>query len=58
MTVAELAAELGVSVRRARALCAAGRIEGAQKLGRDWIIRTPWRMTPGVPGRPPKVPAS
>lgn len=37
ITVSQAAADLGVSDRRVRALCAAGRIK-ATRIGRAWII--------------------
>ena len=40
-TLAEAAAELGLEESWVRRLCAAGRIEGAFKLGRDWLIPRP-----------------
>lgn len=49
-TVAEAAHELGVSERRVRALCAEGRVVGARRIGRDWVIPRPIRVLPGVRG--------
>src|SRR5690606_7221496 len=49
-TVAEAAAELGVSVRRVRTLCSEGRIVGARRVGRDWVIPRPIRVLPGERG--------
>jgi len=45
-TVAEAAAELGVSERRVRTLCSEGRIVGARRVGRDWVIPRPIRVLP------------
>ena len=50
MNVAQAAAALGVSVQRIRKLLLAGRIVGAEKVGRDWVIPTPVRVTPGKRG--------
>lgn len=50
MSVAEAAAELGVTERRIRALCGQGRIEGARRPGRDWVIPRPVRIRPGRRG--------
>ncbi|MBM3933067.1 MAG: DUF2283 domain-containing protein [SAR202 cluster bacterium] len=50
MTVEMAAREIGVSGSRMRQLLAAGRIQGARKLGRDWIVPTPVRMVPGERG--------
>jgi len=49
-TVAEAAAELGVSERRVRVLCAEGRIVGARRIGRDWVIPRPIRVVPAAKG--------
>ncbi len=56
LTVAEAAAVKGVSTRRIRALCEAGRIR-AEKVGRDWLIdpKALDRFEPLPPGRPPKA---
>lgn len=52
LTIPEAATELGVSAQRVRRLAARGRIVGAVKCGRDWLIPAPVRVTPGKPGRP------
>lgn len=44
LTVAEVAAALGVSTGRVRQLLGQGRIYGARKLGRDWMIPAPVRV--------------
>ena len=49
-TVAEAAAELGVSERRVRTLCSEGRIVGARRVGRDWVIPRPIRVLPATKG--------
>ncbi|MBQ9783884.1 MAG: hypothetical protein IJW29_00080 [Clostridia bacterium] len=36
--IEEQAAEWGISVRRVQTLCASGKIEGAVRFGRDWMI--------------------
>lgn len=41
---------LGVSPRRVRQWLAKGRIMGAQRVGRAWVIPTPIRLTPGARG--------
>lgn len=55
MTTAEVAAELGISERRVRALAAARRV--GWKVGRGaWVFRPEdvERLRPGPPGRPRK----
>ena len=37
-TVTEVAEEWGISARRVRAMCSAGKIEGASKLCQEWAI--------------------
>ena len=44
------AKELGMSVRRLQALLQQGRVEGARKVGRDWVIPSPVRVSPGTRG--------
>lgn len=39
-SVKQVAEKWGVNPRTVRAMCAHGRIEGAVKCGRDWIIPT------------------
>ncbi len=49
---ADLAArELGVSGARVRKLLAEGRIRGARKIGRDWVVPTPVQVVPAARGR-------
>jgi hypothetical protein len=50
LTISAFAARIGVTPRRARALAAAGRIPGAVKLGRDWLIPEAAEATPGARG--------
>jgi len=50
LTIEELALRLGVTARRARALAASGRVEGAVKVGRDWLIPVAVRIAPGKRG--------
>jgi hypothetical protein len=50
LTMHEFARRLGVSARRARALAASGRVEGAVKVGRDWLIPASARVVPGTRG--------
>ena len=38
MKIGDVAVQWGVTPRRVQALCAAGRIEGAVRFGRDWMI--------------------
>ena len=38
LTVPEFAAKVGLDVSRIRLLCSQGRIKGAAKVGRDWVI--------------------
>ena len=40
MTIQAAAAKWGISERRIQTLCTTGRIEGAQKFGRQWAIPT------------------
>jgi len=40
----------GVTPRRLRALCQQGRIRGAKKLGRDWLLPPRWSITPATRG--------
>ncbi|MFN0040774.1 MAG: helix-turn-helix domain-containing protein [Burkholderiales bacterium] len=55
LTVRELAQRLGVTVRRVRALAASGRVEGAVKVGRDWLIPIASRVAPGRRGPRPRT---
>jgi len=57
VTVRQAALELGVSERRVRQLAGDGRIQGATKVGAEWLIPTPVELVParrgpiGVAGR-------
>jgi Mg/Co/Ni transporter MgtE len=46
ITVAEAAQELHLSVQRVRVLAQTGRLVGARKLGRDWLIPSPIVVNP------------
>lgn len=37
-TVREISEQWGVTERAVRHMCAQGRIDGAEKIGRDWLI--------------------
>ena len=50
LTVKGASEELGITEARVRQLAAQGRIEGAHKIGRDWIIPNPVEVTPGTRG--------
>ena len=50
VTVAEAAEQLGVSAGRIRQLLGQGRVHGARRSGRDWLIPTPVDIQPGVRG--------
>lgn len=53
-TVAEAAEELKVTTMRIRHLLQQGRIRGARKIGREWLIPLPMEVTPGSRGPRPK----
>lgn len=61
VTVRQAALELGVSERRVRQLAGEGRIQGATKVGTEWLIPTPVELVParrgpiGVAGRADSV---
>ena len=38
MTISQAAEKWGITVRRAQVLCSEGRIDGAFRIGRAWII--------------------
>lgn len=50
LTLAEAAARLGISVRRAQRLAQERRIKGARKMGRDWRVPDPPVVTEGRRG--------
>lgn len=52
LTLRALARRDGRSIVWLRALCAAGRIPGAQKLGRDWVVPVGRDGTVRVPRQP------
>lgn len=52
ITAAVAADRLGVSARWLAKLCADGRIPGARKLGRDWLIPPGAQIAPTGLGRP------
>lgn len=49
-STSEIAHQWGVSAKRVRQLCQAGRVPGAQKIGRDWVIPADAAVTPGSRG--------
>lgn len=50
ITATDAAALLGVTPRRVQALCQQGRIRGARKLGRDWLLPDRPRISEGTRG--------
>lgn len=52
LTCKEAAAELNVTDGRVRQLLMEGRIWGARKFGRDWLIPSPIRVQKRKLGRP------
>lgn len=50
ITINEAALLLNITGRRVRTLCAAGRIKGAKKQGRDWLLPNKPIVTPGKRG--------
>ena len=54
ITAATAARELGVSPARIRQLAGAGRIKGAKRMGRDWIMPSLLRIKQVPQGRPRK----
>ena len=59
LTSTEYARRIGASPRYIRKLAKDGRIDGAQKRGRDWHIPEDalcQRLPPGRPRRPPERP--
>ncbi len=55
LSIREFAASLGVTERRTRLLAASGRIQGALKIGRDWLIPASARVTAGSRGPPSRA---
>src|ERR1700675_735132 len=58
LTIREFAGRLNVTERRARALAASGRVAGAVKIGRDWLIPASARVVPGTRGPRPSASGS
>jgi hypothetical protein len=54
ISLQEAAKRHGVSVRRMQALCAKRQVTGARLVGRSWLVPSTFKVTPGVPGRPPE----
>lgn len=54
VTAATAAKQLGVTASRIRQLAIAGRIKGAARLGRDWVMPSPVKVSKVQQGRPPK----
>ena len=46
----EASEQLGISQRRVQRLLDDGRIEGALRVGRSWVIPSPVRVVPGTRG--------
>ena len=46
LSVAEAAKRLGYSKSHTRHLCASGRIRGAVRIGRDWVVPDPPEVKP------------
>jgi excisionase family DNA binding protein len=55
ISVQAAAQVLGVSERHVRRLAQVGRVQGAKKIGRDWLIPSPPVVTPGSRVRPGKI---
>ena len=53
-TLAEAAAEAGISARRMRLLCEQGRVYYAEKIGRFWIVQLNFHIDRQANGRPRK----
>lgn len=52
LSAAQAAAELGVTPQHIRQLAADGRIKGARRMGRDWFMPAPVRVSKVPRGRP------
>ena len=50
VTVKQAAARLGISDRRMRKLAKDGRVQGAVKIGQEWLMPTPVKVVPGRRG--------
>jgi excisionase family DNA binding protein len=46
ISTAEAAVKLGVTQRRVQVLCEQGRIKGARRIGRTWIVPATIRIEP------------
>ena len=55
ISVTQAAEYLGVSARRVRRLCVEGRIQGAEKCGRAWILPDSIIVLPAGRVRPGKI---
>jgi hypothetical protein len=55
INVQQAAALLGISIARVRVLCGEGRIDGAEKIGRDWLLPSDPKVRPASRQRPGKV---
>lgn len=58
ITVQQAAKKLKVTPRRVRVLCGQGRIAGAEKIGRDWLLPDKPVVIAADRRRPGKVPLS
>ncbi len=58
ISLTEAAQEAGLSSARLRLLAAQGRLLGARKIGRSWVVPAPVRILPSASGRGPKPGAS
>lgn len=52
ITIAKAALLLNVNQQRIRVLCRDGRIRGARKVGRDWVLPDRPVITPATHGPP------
>ena len=55
ITVTSAARALGVCAQRVRALCQQGRVSGAKKYGRAWLIPSPIAVMPASKSCPGKI---
>lgn len=53
LPVAKFAARIGVSPARVRQLCAVGRVLGARKVGKVWVVQPDSYIVPVQRRRPP-----
>jgi hypothetical protein len=56
ITVQQAEKKLSIKPRRIRALCEQGRIVGAEKVGRDWVLPDSPVISPASNPRPGKAP--